>query len=96
MVVPLILITLDSQKTVDVVDHIILLDKFYESIPSRALWMIVQNLYEGLTSKIKWKDNISNSFEIKHGYVKLEYCPLSSTNYMSTISWKILNETVLV
>ena len=41
---PLILITLDSQKAFDVVDHIILLDKCYESIPNRALWMIVQNL----------------------------------------------------
>ena len=29
--------------------------------------MIVQNLYKGLTSKIKWKGSISNSFEIKQG-----------------------------
>ena len=85
---PLILITLDSQKAFDVVDHIILQDKFYESIPNRALRMIVQNLYKGLTSKIKWKGSISNSFEVK-GYVKEEYCPLSSTNCMSTISWQI-------
>jgi hypothetical protein len=34
---PLILITLDSQKAFDVVVHIILLDKCYESIPNRAL-----------------------------------------------------------
>jgi hypothetical protein len=64
---PLILITLDSQEAFDVVDHIILPDKLYESIPNRALWMIVQNLYKGLTSKIKWKGSISNSFEIEQG-----------------------------
>jgi hypothetical protein len=29
--------------------------------------MIVQNLYKGLTSKIKGKGSINNSFEIKQG-----------------------------
>ena len=29
------------------------------------------------------------ALQLSKGYVKEEYCPLSSTNCMSTISWKI-------
>jgi hypothetical protein len=59
----LFLVTVDSQKAFDVVDHIIILDT-YENIQNHPLWTVVNNLYTGLVSKVKWKGNTSNSFQI--------------------------------
>ncbi|CAC5420489.1 unnamed protein product [Mytilus coruscus] len=44
---PLFLITVDSQKAFDVVDHIILLDALYDHTQKHPLWSIVKNLYSG-------------------------------------------------
>jgi hypothetical protein len=48
---PLFLVTVDSQKAFDVVDHIIMLDTYYENIQNHPLWSVVNNLYTGLVSK---------------------------------------------
>ncbi|CAC5384081.1 unnamed protein product [Mytilus coruscus] len=64
---PLYLITVDSQKAFDVVDHIIMLDELHEHTQNHSMWTIVKNLYSGLVSKVKWKGNIGNSFEIHQG-----------------------------
>ena len=61
---PLFLVTVDSQKAFDVVDHIIMLDTYYENIQNHPLWSVVNKLYTGLVSKVKWKGNTSNSFQI--------------------------------
>ena len=61
---PLLLVTVDSQKAFDVVDHIIMLDTYYENIQNHPLWSVVKKLYTGLVSKVKWKGNTSNSFKI--------------------------------
>ena len=64
---PLFLITVDSQKAFDVVNHIIMLDKMYETGVHPTLWTIVKDFYDGLKSKIKWCGDISESFPIKQG-----------------------------
>ncbi|CAC5421652.1 unnamed protein product [Mytilus coruscus] len=64
---PLFLITVDSQKAFDVVDHIILLDALYDHTQNHPLWSIVKNLYSGLVSRVKWKGTISDSFNIHQG-----------------------------
>jgi hypothetical protein len=64
---PLYLVTVDSQKAFDVVDHIIMLDTYYENIPNHPLWSVVKKLYTELVSKVKWKGNTSNSFQIHQG-----------------------------
>ena len=64
---PLYLVTVDSQKAFDVVDHIIMLDAYYENIPNHPLWSVVKKLYTELVSKVKWKGNTSNSFQIHQG-----------------------------
>ena len=51
---PLFLMTLDSQKTFDAVNHTILLNKLYEAGIHPSLWTLVKDLYSGLTSKVKW------------------------------------------
>jgi hypothetical protein len=50
---PLFLITVDSQKAFDVFSPIIMLDKLYETGLHPALWTIVKDFYQGLTSKVK-------------------------------------------
>ena len=64
---PLFLVTLDSQKAFDVVNHTILLDKLYETGIHPALWTIVKDLYSGLTSKVKWLGELSSQFRIRQG-----------------------------
>ena len=64
---PLFLVTLDSRKAFDVVNHIILLDKLYECGVQPSLWSTVKDLYTGLTSKVKWLGELSEHFEIRQG-----------------------------
>ena len=64
---PLFLVTLDSQKAFNVVNHTILLDKLYETGIHPALWSIVKDLYSGLTSKVKWLGELSSQFRIRQG-----------------------------
>ena len=64
---PLFLVTIDSQKAFDVVDHIIMLDNYYDNIRNHQLWTTIKNLYTGLVSKVKWKGHISDSFQIHQG-----------------------------
>ena len=64
---PLFLVTLDSRKAFDVVNHIIMLDKLYEAGIHPTLWTIVKDMYAGLTSKVKWIGELSESFKILQG-----------------------------
>ncbi|CAC5374985.1 unnamed protein product [Mytilus coruscus] len=64
---PLYLITVDSQKAFDVVDHIIMLDELHEHTQNHSMWTVVKNLYSGLVSKVKWKGNIGDIFQIHQG-----------------------------
>ena len=64
---PLYIATLDTQKAFDVVDHTILLNKLYEEGINQKIWLIVQELYSGLTAKIKWKSVLGDSFKVFQG-----------------------------
>ena len=58
---------LATQKAFDVVDHTILLNKLYEEGINQKLWLIVRELYTGLSAKIKWKSDLSDSFGVFQG-----------------------------
>ena len=64
---PLFLVTLESRKAFDVVNHTIMLDKLYETGIQPALWSIVKDLYSGLTSKVKWLGELTDHFDILQG-----------------------------
>ncbi len=61
------LATLDAQKAFDVVDHTILLDKLHQQKVHPDLWLLIKNMYEGLTSRVKWMGDLSDSFKIQQG-----------------------------
>ena len=65
---PSFLVTHDSRKACDVVNHIIMLDKLYEAGIHPAIWTIIKDLYTGFSSsKVKWLGELSEHFEILQG-----------------------------
>ena len=63
----LFLATLNSHKAFDVVHHTILLDKLMETNISRDIWIIIKNLYTGISSKVKWPGECCDRFPVKQG-----------------------------
>jgi hypothetical protein len=60
------LVTLESQKTFDVVHHMLLLEKFYyEVLPE--IWKVIQDRYSDMSSQVKWNGYTSKHFNIKQG-----------------------------
>ena len=64
---PLFLATIDSQKAFDVVHHKILLDKLSQTCIHKDIWIIIKNLYSGITSKVKWLGECSDGFPVMQG-----------------------------
>ena len=58
--------TLDAMKAFDTVDHQSMLFKLY-SDASPEVYKAVRNLYEGTTSKVKWRGLVSKPFSIAQG-----------------------------
>ena len=58
---------LNVQSAFDVIQHKILLDKLIDQSIHPTLWLIIKYLYSGLTSKVKWAGELSESFVILEG-----------------------------
>jgi hypothetical protein len=84
----LFITTLDSQKVFDVVNHQILMDKLYHLGVNLEFWEVIVDLYQGLTSTMKWHGDTSTSFSnqgVRQGGV------LSTHLYKQYIN-KLLND----
>jgi hypothetical protein len=57
----------DVQSAFDVVQHKIRLDKLIDQPIHPTLWLIIKDLYSGLTNKVKWDGELSESFDILQG-----------------------------
>ena len=64
---PLFLVTLDSRKAFDVVNHKIMLDRLNEAGIHPSLWTILKDMYTGLASKVNWVGELSDSFKVQQG-----------------------------
>ena len=62
----LYLVTLDSQKAFDVVNHMILLEKLYFEVPA-DVWKVVQDLYTNMSTQVKWNGHTSKKFRMQQG-----------------------------
>ena len=58
---------MNVQSAFDVVQHKILLDKLLDEEINLILWLVIKDLYSGLSSKIKWFGGLSESFPIQQG-----------------------------
>ena len=61
---PLYLVTIDTEAF-DVVSHSILKKYIFEEGVRMDLWNIVDQLYTYMTSKVKWRDGLSDCFQIR-------------------------------
>ena len=53
----------DIQSAFDVVQHIILFDQKI----TLALWSIIDDIYSGLATRVKWKGELSNTYPVLQG-----------------------------
>ena len=64
---PLFAATLDVEKAFDVVNHPILLHKLFHQGLKGRLWNLKANMYQNMTSKVKWDGKTSKEFKIEQG-----------------------------
>ena len=64
---PLFIAALDVQKAFDVVSHSSLLRKLYINGISGDDWLLMKDLYTGMTARVKWDGFLSSPFVIKQG-----------------------------
>jgi hypothetical protein len=64
---PIYMAFLDASKAFDVVCHPTLLKSLYDQGLRGDLWRLVASYYASMTSKVKWKGNISDSFTEAQG-----------------------------
>ena len=79
---------MDVQSAFDVVQHRIMLDKLIDRNVHPTLWMIIKDLYDGLTTKVKWMDGLSESFPILQG--------VRQGGILSTHLYKMFVEDLLI
>jgi hypothetical protein len=79
---------LDIQSAFDVIQHTILLGKLIDQSIHPTLWLIIKDLYSGLTSKVKWADDLSESFDILQG--------VRQGGFLSTHLYKIFVQDLLL
>ena len=58
---------LDSQRAFDVVNHCSIKRKSFLNGIHTKFWKLIDNWYQNLSSKVKWKSEISNTFPILQG-----------------------------
>ena len=64
---PLYLVTIDTRKAFDVVNHVILKKTLYDEDIAPDLWSVVSDLHSDMSSKVKWHGELSDKFSIRQG-----------------------------
>ena len=85
---PLVVATHDAQKAFDVVDHTILLRKLFHDGIKGDNWLLLNDMYTDLTSRVKWEANLSNPIIIRQG--------VRQGGALSTSHYKRYNNPLLI
>ena len=64
---PLHIAALDNQKAFDVVSHPILMKMLYLQGINNHLWQVIRSMYSGLTARVKWEGEFSQTFSVLQG-----------------------------
>ncbi|VDI67836.1 Hypothetical predicted protein [Mytilus galloprovincialis] len=83
----LILITLDAEKAFDKLNHEILFNKLYHYGIKRKLWILLRNLYKGMSIKVKWEGQCTEDVMVLQG--------IQQGAKLSTALYKCYNNVIL-
>ena len=81
------LLAIDAEKAFDTVNHDIMLNKLYHDGITDDMWLLLRNIYDGLTLKVKWGDQTTESIDNKQG--------IRQGEKLSTLLYKRYNNTIL-
>ena len=65
--------TLDNQKAFALVHHAILLDKLFQASIHDTSWLVIKDLYQDISSRVKLLDGLNDSFSINQGVRQVEF-----------------------
>ncbi|CAG2238008.1 unnamed protein product [Mytilus edulis] len=83
----LILITLDAEKAFDKLNHEILFNKLYHYGIKGKLWILLRNLYKGMSIKVKWEGQCTEDVMVLQG--------IQQGAKLSTTLYKCYNNVIL-
>ncbi|CAC5420238.1 unnamed protein product [Mytilus coruscus] len=83
----MILITLDAEKAFDKLNHEILFNKLYHYGIKGKLWILLRNLYKGMSIKVKWEGQCTEDVMVLQG--------IQQGAKLSTTLYKCYNNVIL-
>ncbi|CAC5357155.1 unnamed protein product [Mytilus coruscus] len=83
----MILITLDAEKAFDKLKHEILFNKLYHYGIKGKLWILLRNLYKGMSIKVKWEGQCTEDVMVLQG--------IQQGAKLSTTLYKCYNNVIL-
>ena len=81
------LVTLDAEKVFDTNSHEIMLNKLFHDVFEGDMWILLRNIYQNLSLKVKWNNKTSESINILPG--------VRQGSKLSSLLYKRYNNTVL-
>ena len=80
-------LTLDAEKAFDTVNHDIMFNKLYQDGVEGDMWSLMNNMYKGMTFKVKWDNHLTDNINIAQG--------IRQGAKLSTLLYKRYNNTIL-
>jgi hypothetical protein len=69
-------LALDAEKAFDTVNHDIRFNKLYQDGVEGDMWSLMNNMYKGMTFKVKWDNNLTDNINIAQGIRQGKYFQL--------------------
>jgi hypothetical protein len=57
----------DAEKAFDTFNHDIMFSKLYQDGVEGDMWSLMNNMYKGMTFKVKWDNNLTDNINIAQG-----------------------------